>query len=136
MVQSHFYVKIQTFGLQTIVDIFQQEKSMSERNEPRCVPYLLYSYIYRDQWIQLNVEASKVMQQSHALAELKEELSLHPNNKSLSLTIQYLEARNKLFEQDLLSHGKIKSGQTQILLKIKDGFYFSWAGVMKSLAFE
>lgn len=112
------------FGWQAIVDMFQREKSRSERNEPRRVPHLLYSYVYRDQWVQLNVKASKVMQQDHALAELKEELSLHPNNKSLSLTIQYLEACNKLFEQGLLSHGTIKSGQTQILDKMKDGFYF------------
>ena len=30
-----------------------------------------------------------MMQQDHALAELEEEVSLHPNNKSLSITIQY-----------------------------------------------
>ena len=87
------------------------------------MPHLLYSYVYRDQWVRLNVKASKVMQQDHTLAELKEELSLHPN-KSLSLAIQYLEACNRLFEQVMLSHGPIKPGQTQILNKMKDGFYF------------
>ena len=56
-----------------------------------------------------------VMQQDHALAELKEELSLNPNNKSLSLTIQYLEACSKIFEQGLLSRDKIKPGDTHIL---------------------
>ena len=100
------------FGWQVIVDLFQREKARSERNEPRRVPNLLCSYVYRDQWVRSNVKASKVMQQDHVLAELKEKLSLKPNNKSLSLTIQYLEACSKIFEQSLLSHDKVKPGDT------------------------
>ena len=112
------------FGWQSLVDMFQREKARSERNEPRRVPNLLYSYVYRDQWVRLNVKASKIMQQNHVLAELKEHLYLNPDNKSLSLTIQYLEACSKIFEEGLLSHDKIQSGDTHILETMKDGFYF------------
>ena len=92
------------FGWYPIVDMYEREKNRADNNQLRCIPTLLSSYVHKDQWVRLNVKASKIMQQDHVLAELKEFMESRPNDTSPSLTVQYLECCNMLFEQGLLSH--------------------------------
>ena len=58
------------------------------------------------------------------MAELKEFMESRTNDTSLSLTVQYLEWCNKLFEQGLLSHDKIKADDLHVLNVMEQGFYF------------
>ena len=107
-----------------IMDMYEREKNRALNNQIRRVPNLLSSYFHRDQCFRLNVKASKVMQQDHVLAELKEFMASRPNDTSLSLTVQYLECCNKMFEQGLLTHDKNKVDDLHVLESIEYGFYF------------
>lgn len=66
------------------------------------------------------------MQQEHVIAEIKEHVNVNnPGNKSsLNLTIQYLDACNKIFEHGLLSHTPIKNEDSPILNSLDTGFHF------------
>ena len=114
------------FGWEAIFGLHDREKSRAERGEARRVPDLLSSYVYRDKWTRLNVKASKVMQQNHVIAELKEYIhTASPLVKSsLDLTVQYLQACNKMFENGILSHTPIKSTDSTVLHNIDEGFHF------------
>ena len=118
------------FGWDAIFNLYNREKSRAERGEVRRVPDLLYSYVFRDKWTRLNVKASKTMQQDHVISEIKEFIQTNPNDKcSLELTVQYLQACNKMFENGILSHTAIKSADSVVLHNIDEGFHFLWAGV-------
>ena len=121
---KQFQYRDTLFGWYPIIDMYEREKNRAENNQIRRVPQLLSSYVHRDQWVRLNVKASKIMQQDHVLAELKEFMVSRPNDMSLSLTIQYLECCNKLFEQGLLSHDKVKEDDLHVLNTMEDSFYF------------
>ena len=114
------------FGWDAIFNLYNREKSRAERGEARRVPDLLYSYVFRDKWTRLNVKASKIMQQDHVISEIKEYISTtNPNNKcSLELTVQYLQACNKMFENGILSHTAIKNADSVVLQNIDEGFHF------------
>ena len=43
---------------------------------------------------------------------------------STKLTLSYLEACNKIFEQGLLSHNKVTSPDCQVVLNIREGYQF------------
>ena len=119
-----FTLERTTFGWKAVTDMYSRELSRSGRNEVRRVPDLLASYVIRDKWTRLNVKAAKIMQQDHVLAELKEYQATNQNDRPVYYTIQYLDACNKLFEQGLLSHKKIKVRDQEILAKMEEGFLF------------
>ena len=43
---------------------------------------------------------------------------------STKVTLSYLEACNKIFEQGLLSHEKVTSSDHQVVLNIQEGYQF------------
>ena len=114
------------FGWDAIFDVNSREKTRAERGEARRVPDLLSNYVYRDKWKCFNVKASKIMQQDHVISEIKEFIhTANPHNKcSVELTIQYLQACNKMFENGILSHTAIKNTDSIILHNIDEGFHF------------
>ena len=120
-----FHIKENEGGWDAIFNLYNREKSCAERGEVRRVPDLLYSYVFRDKWTRLNVKASKTMQQDHVISEIKEFIQTNPNDKcSLELTVQYLQACNKMFENGILSHTAIKSADSVVLHNIDEGFHF------------
>ena len=54
--------------------MFNREKLRAENGEVRRVPDLVSNYVFRDKWTQLNVKASKIMQQEHVIAEIMSSL--------------------------------------------------------------
>jgi len=63
------------------------------------------------------------------LTELFDYVSKHPaasDAASVNLTLKYLEACKKLFEEGFLSHKKVNSIDSSVLASIKTGFkYFA-----------
>ena len=121
---KQFILDNSSFGWKHIVDMYTREVCRAENNEIRRIPDLLASHVLRDKWTRLNVKAAKIMQQSHVIAELKEYSDSHSNDRSLSNTIQYLEACSKLFENGLLSHDKISLGHRDVIESMENGFMF------------
>jgi len=50
------------FGWQTIEKIYSQEMERAKRGQSRKVPGLKYAFVYRDNWMRLNVRPAKIMQ--------------------------------------------------------------------------
>ena len=46
------------------------------------------------------------------------------DSSSTKLTLSYLEACSKIFEEGLLSHDKVKMPDCQVIKNIEDGFNF------------
>lgn len=49
------------FGWNVIIDIFNRENTRAENEQIVRVPDLLSNYVYRGQWVRLNVKASKII---------------------------------------------------------------------------
>ena len=117
------------------------------------VPRLKASHVFRDSWTRLNVTPAKIMflyttytymmcyniciyctyvlllscmyvQQEKVIAEIKSN-SPSPYDE---LTVQYLEALNKIFENGLLSKKRVFSGDADPLTNMQTGlsFFVSW----------
>jgi len=59
------------------------------------------------------------------LTELYDYVSKHPtadDNASVTLTLRYLEACKKLFEEGFLSHKRVSSCDSSVLASIRTGF--------------
>ena len=66
-------------------------------------------------------------QQEHVIAELKEYMTTTPPPPyadNVALTVQYLEACNKIFERGILGHVRIWSGDSAILHNMEEGYKF------------
>ena len=71
----------------------------------------------------------------YVLAELKEYLDGNPADAaSTSLTVQFLEALNQLFEEGFLSHNQIDSMSSPVLNKMSNGYKFFTAWLDSLLA--
>ena len=64
--------------------------------------------------------------QNHEIAELKEYIHTESPHvlSSQDLTVQYLQACNKMFENGLLSYTPIRSTDSTVLHNIDEGFHF------------
>ena len=61
------------------------------------------------------------------IAELKEHMTTippPPYAANVALTVQYLEACNKMFERGILGHVRIWSGDSTILHNMEEGYKF------------
>lgn len=66
-------------------------------------------------------------QQQEVLSELyhyTHQIPTPSDSFSAMVTLSYLEACNKIFEQGLLSHGKVTSSGHQVILNIQEGYKF------------
>lgn len=70
------------------------------------------------------------IQQDHVIGELKEYAATTPADADqVSMTVQFLEATQSLFEFGILSHEKILDASSSVLTNMEDGFLFfvAWA---------
>lgn len=70
------------------------------------------------------------LQQDHVIGELKEyAATTPPDADQVSMTVQFLEATQSLFEFGILSHAKILDASSPVLNNMEDGFLFfvAWA---------
>ena len=71
-----------------------------------------------------------IYQQDHLIGELKEYQAKGPADADkVSMTVEYLEAAQSLFEFGVLSHIKISDINSTVLQKMEEGFLFfvAWA---------
>ena len=130
-----------TFGWKAILDLYSRECQRRDKGHARMVPKLRESYVLWDAWTKLNVLPAKIMQvlenflyialpttkfqQELVLSELHQYTTQVPEPEdvnSVKLTLQYLEACNRLFEKGFLSHEKICDTSSPVLDSISMGF--------------
>lgn len=71
-----------------------------------------------------------IYQQDHLIGELKEYQAKGPADADkVSMTVEYLEAAQSLFEFGVLSHTKTSDINSAVLQKMEEGFLFfvAWA---------
>ena len=119
------------FGWKAIYAVYQRQIKNAKDGNALRVPGLKLSYVVRDSWTRLNVKPAKIMQQPPMLAELRlmrDDTVDQPSKDSINMTIEYLEALNKLFEQGFLSNYRVSCEDKRCLDSILNGnkFFESW----------
>ncbi|XP_044171448.1 uncharacterized protein LOC114975022 isoform X1 [Acropora millepora] len=128
--RKHFNLWGTNFGWKQIIAMWNRELDRARRNCMLRVPGLKYRFVFRDAWTRLNVNPAKLMQQDHVIGELKEYAATTPADADqVSMTVQFLEATQSLFEFGILSHEKILDASSSVLTNMEDGFLFfvAWA---------
>lgn len=113
------------FGWKQTIAMWNRELDRARRNCILRVPGLKYRFVFRDAWTRLNVNPAKLMQQDHVIGELTEYAATTPTDADqVSMTVQFLEATQSLFEFGILSHEKVLDASSSVLTNVEDGFLF------------
>ena len=120
-----------SFGWTPIREIYNEDVERAQQGHLQQVPGLKLNYVVRDAWTRLNVKPSKIMCQDNMIAALKILADSKGNlqaKQSITMTVEYLQACNAIFETGILSSFVIRQSNTRALHKILQGqnFFEQW----------